>query len=116
MDRVFARLRARIRLDERFGTIEIIERDLSVKPGPFRPPAFARVEPPAGLSANVPLPSLVRACLEDLVSRRGGADGRDGRASIEVLVAAYLSHERGNVPVALPLVDREAIDRCLPVT
>ena len=106
----------RVRIDERFGTIEIIERDLSVKPGPNRPPVLSRVDPPQGLSATSPLPTLMRGCLEDLVSRRGGADGRDGRASIEVLIAAYLSHEHGNVPVALPLVDREAIDRWLPVT
>ena len=58
----------RVRLDERFGTIEIIERDLSVKPGPNRPPVLTRVEPPEGLSANSPLPTMVRGCLEDLLS------------------------------------------------
>ena len=89
----------RIRLDERFGTIEIIERDLSVKPGPNRPPVLTRVEPPEGLSANSPLPTMVRGCLEDLLSDRPGADGSDGRASTEVLIATYLSHEQGNVPV-----------------
>ena len=63
----------RVRLDERFGTIEIIERDLSVKPGPNRPPVLTRVEPPEGLSANSPLPTMVRGCLDDLVSEpRGG--------------------------------------------
>jgi predicted dehydrogenase len=106
----------RIRLDERFGTIEIIERDLSVKPGPNRPPVLTRVEPPEGLSANSPLPTMVRGCLDDLISDRQGADGRDGRASTEVLIAAYLSHEQGNVPVKLPLVSRTAIERWLPVT
>jgi predicted dehydrogenase len=106
----------RIRLDERFGTIEIIERDLSVKPGPNRPPVLTRVEPPEGLSANSPLPTMVRGCLDDLVSDRADADGRDGRASTEVLVATYLSHEQGNVPVTLPLTSAEAIDRWLPVT
>ena len=100
----------RVRLDERFGTIEIIERDLSVKPGPNRPPVLTRVEAPEGLSANSPLPTMVRGCLDDLISEREGADGRDGRASTEVLIAAYLSHEQGNVPVALPLVGREAIE------
>ena len=83
----------RIRLDERFGTIEIIERDLSVKPGPNRPPVLTRVEPPEGLSANSPLPTMVRGCLDDLLSDRPGADGSDGRASTEVLVATYLSHD-----------------------
>jgi predicted dehydrogenase len=106
----------RIRLDERFGTIEIIERDLSVKPGPNRPPALSRVDAPEGLSANSPLPTMVRGCLEDLLSDRPGADGSDGRASTEVLVAAYLSHERGNAPVDLPLDGREALERWLPVT
>ena len=106
----------RIRLDERFGTIEIIERDLSVKPGPNRPPVLTRVEPPEGLSANSPLPTMVRGCLEDLLSDRPGADGSDGRASTEVLIATYLSHERGNVPVELPLTGSEALERWLPVT
>ena len=95
----------RVRLDERFGTIEVIERDLSVKPGPNRPPSFCLVTPPDGISANSPLPTMVRGCLDDLLSDRQPADGSDGRASIEVLVAAYLSHDRGNVPVELPLVE-----------
>ncbi|HTU27231.1 MAG TPA: Gfo/Idh/MocA family oxidoreductase [Pirellulales bacterium] len=106
----------RVRLDERFGTIEIVERDLSVKPGPNRPAVMDKVEPPAGLSAHTAMSTMVRGCLEHLISDRGGADGLDGRASIEVLVAAYESHDRGNQPVSLPLTSQEAIDRWLPVT
>ena len=39
-------------MDEQSGAVEIVERDLSVKPGPGRPAAYKRSEAPDGLSAK----------------------------------------------------------------
>ncbi len=108
---------ARIRLDEQSGAIEVVERDLSVKPGPGRPASFRRGEPPAGLSAKTDMLSMIEGCLNDLLSSVPvRSDGLQGQATVEILVAAYLSHRRGNVPVEIPLsspVDRK---EWLPVT
>jgi predicted dehydrogenase len=107
---------ARVRIDERSGAIEIVERDLSVKPGPGRPAVVKYNQAPEGILANTAMPQMIRGCLDDLISDSPNADGRLGRLAIEVLVATYLSHESGNVPVALPLANTEAINRWLPVT
>lgn len=107
---------ARIRLDEQSGAIEIVARDLSVKPGPGRPASFARVEPPAGMSAKTDMLSMIEGCLGDLLADRPvESDGAAGLATVEILVAAYLSHRRGNVPVALPLAAQDRKE-WLPVT
>jgi len=108
---------ARIRLDEQSGAIEIVARDLSVKPGPGRPASFARVEPPAGLSAKTDMLLMIEGCLADLLSDHPvESDAAAGQATVEILVAAYLSHRRGNVPVDLPLVSAADRKEWLPVT
>jgi predicted dehydrogenase len=108
---------ARVRLDEQSGGIEVRQRDLSVKPGPGRPPVFRDGQPPAGMTAKMNQLELIRACLEDLVSSGTmETDAANGRASIEILVAAYLSQGRGNQPVALPLVAPEELELWLPIT
>lgn len=108
---------ARIRFDERSGEIEIWERDLSVKPGPDRPAVFNRVTPPADVNPKADMSAMVGGCLRDLLGTGPlRAAGSDGRATIELLVAAYLSHRRGNVPVALPLISEEARSLWLPIT
>jgi predicted dehydrogenase len=108
---------ARVRLDEQSGAIEVRERDLSVKPGPGRPPVFRDGQPPEGMTARMNQLELIRACLADLVSPNPlETDATNGRAAIEILVAAYLSHGRGNQPVALPLVSPEELELWLPIT
>ncbi len=108
---------ARVRMDERSGEIEVIERDLSIKPGPGRPPAFSAGKVPEGLSAATPMHVMVSGCVEGLASGEPMiSDGVHGRASVEILVATYLSHQRGNVPVKLPLKAPEELELWLPVT
>jgi predicted dehydrogenase len=108
---------ARIRLDEKAADLEIIERDLSVKPGPGRPPIFERTSPPGDLRARPEMAQMLDDLLIDLMS-----DGppeclaEHGAAAVEILVAAHLSHESGNLPVALPLTAPEDLDRWLPIT
>ncbi len=108
---------ARIRLDEQSGAIEIVERDLSVKPGPGRPAAFRRVDAPDGLSAKTDMLVMIEGCLADLLGDGPvGSDGVQGQATVEILVAAYLSHRRGNVPMDVPLSLPADRAEWLPVT
>lgn len=108
---------ARIRMDEQTGAIEIVERDLSVKPGPGRPASYQRPEPPAGISAKTDMQLMIEGCLHDLLSDSPvESDGAQGLATVEILVAAYLSHRRGNVPVDVPLTTPSDRKEWLPVT
>jgi predicted dehydrogenase len=108
---------ARVRLDEQSGAIEVRQRDLSVKPGPGRPGVFRDGQPPPGVTAKMNQLELIRACLEDLVSSGPmETDAVNGRASIEILVAAYLSHRRGNQGVTLPLAAPDELELWLPIT
>jgi predicted dehydrogenase len=108
---------ARVRLDERSGAIEVIERDLSVKPGPNRPPSFQQAELPAGLTAKVDMGSMILQSLVELIGEGPlQTDAIHGLASIEILVAAHLSHRRGNVPVNLPLLSPDDRNEWLPIT
>jgi predicted dehydrogenase len=108
---------ARIRLDEQSGAVEIVERDLSVKPGPGRPAAYKRTEAPDGLSAKTDMLLMIEGCLADLLGDGPVAsDGAQGLATVEILVAAHLSHRRGNVPIDLPLDSPSDRKEWLPVT
>ena len=108
---------ARIRLDEKQGTIEIIERDLSVKPGPGVPARYAQVSPPEGLSAQPQLTPMVEGLFDNLLSDGPlVCDGAQGEASIRVLVAAHVSSGRGHVPVSPEDLTPEEIRLELPVT
>ncbi len=56
---------ARIRLDEGNGQLEIVERDLSVKPGPNQGPKRQYIPPPEQIPGK---PDMIRGCLSDLIS------------------------------------------------
>jgi predicted dehydrogenase len=108
---------ARIRLDEQSGAIEIVQRDLSVKPGPGRPAAYNRTDAPDGLSAKTDMLSMIEGCLADLLGDGPvQSDGAQGLATVEILVAAHLSQRRGNVPVDVPLTSSSDRKEWLPVT
>lgn len=106
---------ARVRICERTGAIDVIEATYSAdRP---RPTSFATGEIPAGLTAKPDMAQMIRGCLTELISSAPLSSGPEqGRSAIEVLVAAYLSHERGNCPVELPLTTPEELSKWLPVT
>ena len=108
---------ARVRVDERSGQIEVLERDLSVKPAPNRPASFAPAALPPHLSARTDLGVMLQGLIRELMGVGVmECDAHHGRAAVEVLAAAHLSHRRGHVPVRLPLVDAESAALWLPVT
>jgi len=104
---------ARVRVDERTGAVEVIERDLSVKPGPTQGVVYRDVPTPTGLPRD--LGSMIRGVLVELTGDGPmQCDARHGLSAVEVLAAAYLSHKsRG--PVSLPL-SPEGRGLWLPVT
>jgi predicted dehydrogenase len=106
----------RVRVDERTGAVEIVARDLSVKPGPNQKAAYATTSPPAEIATKPDMAVMLRGVVGELMGDGPmDCDAVHGRAAVEILVAAHLSARRGNVPVALPL---EGDDRklWLPVT
>lgn len=106
---------ARIRIDEHSGHVEIIERDLTVKPGPGRPPVYAPGKVPEGLKATPNAAVNLKNLLDELLHEGPmDCDAVHGMVSIEVLVAAHLSHQRGHVPVVFPLA--AAADRAVALT
>jgi len=108
---------ARVRLDEKSGQIEVIERDTSIKPGPGRPPVYRNAELPSGLSAQIDMQAGLRETLSNLISGEPlVCDVVHGRASVEVLVATYVSQRRGHAPLAIPSADEEMISLWLPIT
>ena len=96
---------ARIRLDESTGAVEIIRRDISVKPGPGRPPLYEPLNLPEGLTAQINMHTMLRGVLEELISEIEPMEcaAVHGKRAVEVLVAAHLSERQGNSPVELPL-------------
>lgn len=107
----------RVRIDEKFDGIDILERDLSVVPGPGRPVKYTFVDMPEGLSAKANMFVMLEGVIKDLLYNNPmGCDAKYGRNSVEVLSAAYASAEQGHRPVALPLTEQKYLDLFLPVT
>ena len=108
---------ARLRIDEDYNVIEIIWRDLTVIPGPGRPPRHVPLDIPDGISSTFDMLELLRGMLRNLISDEPIiCDSTHGVKSLEILVASYLSQQRGNIPVALPIKDQEERKIWLPVT
>lgn len=108
----------RVRIDETSGEVEIIRRDLSVKPGPGRPPRFDKMSLPVGIDARINMFDMLQGVLEELVGEDlpMECDAKWGRRAVEILVASHISSRRGSIPVELPLVSTEEQALCLPVT
>jgi predicted dehydrogenase len=108
---------ARIRIDEKLGDLEIIERDLSVKEGPGKPAKYTKVAPPDGMVGKNNLLAQIEDLLKDLLYLDDMyCDASHGKRAVEVLVAAYISNEKGNIPVRLPIESSEDKAVWLPVT
>lgn len=108
---------ARVRIDDRAGTVEIIERDLSRLPGPDRPPAYRPGKIPETLRPRDKIFAWISGLLEELLSDRPmECEASHGRAAVEILAAAHLSSERGHAPVRLPLSGKGDRAKWIPVT
>lgn len=94
----------RVHIDEKLDRLEIIKRDLSVKKMPGKPAAYEHIINPNGVGGKRVLVEEIKWLLEDLISEgQAISNAQYGLDSIETLVAVYVSHENGNIPVRLPL-------------
>ena len=109
--------KARVRMDDLSGDVEIIERDRSVKPGPNRPPAFQRCQMPEQLKAKPDVGVMLAGLLKDMLGDGPmESDGRLGQATIEILMAAYVSQRQGHGVIDPRSLSAEDRARCLSVT
>jgi predicted dehydrogenase len=108
---------AQISIDERCESAAVIVRDLSVKPGPGRSPKYDTVLLPPEAPLALDIVRLSADILRELVEERVlTCSAEHGLRSLEVVVAAHLSHRRGHGPVSLPIVDADAKALWLPIT
>jgi predicted dehydrogenase len=108
---------AQIEVDEYNRSVSILVRDLSVKPGPGRPPKYDPVPLPADAPLLIDIVRLSADTLRELVDQSVlTCAAEHGLRSLEVVVAAHLSHREGHAPVGLPISDADAKATWLPIT
>jgi predicted dehydrogenase len=108
---------AQIDVDEYNRSVSILQRDLSVKPGPGRPPKYNPVLLPADAPLLIDIVRLSADTLRELVGQSlPTCAAEHGLRSLEVVVAAHLSNDRGHAPIVLPLRDPESKAKWLPIT
>ena len=108
---------ARVRMDEKFRTMEVVSKDPEFVPGPGRPAPLDRQINPHGEEVKHDIFYLMKQLLLELAGDgEMEADIGFGVTSVEILAAAYQSHEEGNKAISLPLTSEEFINRFLPVT
>lgn len=106
----------RVHIDEKGDILEIIKRNLNVTKTPGKGAAYERIVNPSNIGGKRVLVDELQWLLEDLVISNEPASGVGcGYDSIEVLIAAYVSHENGHCPVSLP-IDSKHHSKWLPVT
>lgn len=106
----------RVHLDEKNDFLEIIKRDLSVVKKPNQGAVYERIINPDNIGGKRSLVGEIQELLEDLVSNEQPmSTGEHGYDAMEILMAAYLSHENGNMPIPLPLSSKHDA-KWLPVT
>ena len=106
----------RVHIDEKMDRLEIIKRDLAVKKKPGKPAAYEVILNPGGIGGKRSLVQEITWLLKDLIQNSSPKSKAEyGMDSIEILVAAYLSHEKGHQPVQLPLA-KSYYSKWLPIT
>jgi predicted dehydrogenase len=109
--------KTQIVVDQYARSVVVLLRDLSVKPGPGRPPKYDPVLPPPEALLALDIVRCSAEALRELVEdREMTCAAEHGLRSLEVVVAAHLSNDRGHAPVSLPLNDPESKAKWLPIT
>jgi len=109
--------RGRIRVNEKFREIDIVTKDPEKTGKPGKPVPYEKIEIPKEIQVRHDIFELMKGILDELAGETSlKCDARDGQNSLEILVAAYLSSERGNIPVELPLIAEVELNKFLPIT
>lgn len=108
---------AQIEVSEYSGSVSILERDFSVKPAPGRPPKYDPVPLPSDSPLLLDIVRLSAETLRELVDKSPlTCAAEHGLRSLEVVVAAYISHRSGHAPVSLPIAEAQGKGTWLPIT
>ncbi len=109
---------ARVKLDEKLGTLEVVSKDRNFVPGPNKKPVLDKqINPHQATEVKIDTVKLLENMLLELVEGNTIlADGDAGQKAVEILVAAYISNSNNNTPVELPLKEEGHIKLNLPVT
>ncbi len=108
---------ARVVIEERTRAVHILRRDTSSPTAPGRPPSFEEVTLPEEYPLELDIVALTAEVLGELVAGRAPTCAAEhGYASLEAVVATYLSQERGHTPVAVPLSGEGELARELAIT
>jgi predicted dehydrogenase len=108
---------ARIKVDEKFGVMEVVSKDPKFKPSPGNPVVFNKAINPTGLEVKHDIFFLMKGLLTELIGKREmRADVKNGLVSVEILTAAYQSSEQENIAINIPVSSEDYCNRFLPVT
>jgi predicted dehydrogenase len=108
---------ARIYHDTKNGFVDIRKRDLSIKPGPTQPVVYHKIEPENTCNIKSDLLKMIKHVILELISDKPmKTDAVYGRNTIEILTAAYISQQRGNIPVDIRSLNAEEKSIYLPIT
>lgn len=108
---------ARIRVDEKFGVLEVVSKEEKITADNKKTSNFTKSENPHGEPVKHDIFKLMRSVLEELISDKELiCDAKIGNDSVEILIASYLSNDNNNSPIALPLTKTEDLKINLPVT
>ncbi len=108
---------ARIKVDEKFGQLEVVSRDKNYKAGPGNPVPYMKEINPHNQPVKHDLILLMETTIRDLLeSENPKADTEAGLNAVAILAASYLSHQNGNTPYPFPLHKGEDLKLFLPIT
>ena len=108
---------ARVTIDERGGEVTIIWRDLSVKPGPGRPPRFENRTLPAEYPLKLDIIEMTACVLRELVQGTTlTCDIEHGYKSLEAVVATHVSSGNQHSVISLPLSDPAVLSKEYAIT
>ncbi len=108
---------ARVRMDEKYGILEVIEKDKNFVPGPNKKAPLVKTLNPHIPEFKIDTVLLLENLMKELVSDEPiSADGAAGQSAVEILVAAYVSNSNQHAVVELPITKEEDLKLFLPVT
>jgi predicted dehydrogenase len=108
---------ARVRVDEKNNILEVVEKDSTFVPGPNKKAPLNRNINPHLQEVKHDMIQLLGKMINELISQKAIiSDGLTGQNTIEILVAAYISNDSGNIPVSVPISDVEVLNRKLNIT
>lgn len=108
---------ARVIFDPKNNFIDMRERDMTVIPKPGIPAVYNKLIVPENLNVKGDMLQQIESVVRELISENSSiTDSKYGTSAVEIIAATYISHKLGNIPINLPLTDKEYLNLYLPIT